>query len=83
MYMLLFLFFFPAPSQAPSNIMWIQDGSQVSLGWEPVRPLANESDVMGYKVSDFPSHTLLSSKQLLLFPLCFFSLCCFPLLSML
>ncbi|XP_009997714.1 PREDICTED: contactin-5, partial [Chaetura pelagica] len=38
------------PSQAPSNIMWIQDGSQVSLGWEPVRPLANESDVMGYKV---------------------------------
>ncbi|KAH0625179.1 hypothetical protein JD844_033367, partial [Phrynosoma platyrhinos] len=38
------------PSQAPSNIMWIQDGSHVSLGWEPVRPLANESDVMGYKV---------------------------------
>uniref|UniRef100_A0A670IP71 Contactin-5 n=1 Tax=Podarcis muralis TaxID=64176 RepID=A0A670IP71_PODMU len=38
------------PSQAPSNIMWIQDGSHVSLGWEPVKPLANESDVMGYKV---------------------------------
>ncbi|XP_077197612.1 contactin-5 [Paroedura picta] len=38
------------PSQAPSNIMWIQDGSHISLGWEPVRPLANESDVMGYKV---------------------------------
>ncbi|XP_075773205.1 contactin-5 [Pelodiscus sinensis] len=38
------------PSQAPSNIMWMQDGSHVSLGWEPVRPLANESDVMGYKV---------------------------------
>ncbi|RMC07378.1 hypothetical protein DUI87_16843 [Hirundo rustica rustica] len=38
------------PSQAPGNIMWIQDGSHVSLGWEPVRPLANESDVMGYKV---------------------------------
>ncbi|XP_009959184.1 PREDICTED: contactin-5, partial [Leptosomus discolor] len=38
------------PSQAPSNIIWIQDGSHVSLGWEPVRPLANESDVMGYKV---------------------------------
>ncbi|NWV68980.1 CNTN5 protein, partial [Malurus elegans] len=38
------------PSQAPGNIMWIQEGSHVSLGWEPVRPLANESDVMGYKV---------------------------------
>ncbi|CAM4349016.1 contactin-5 isoform X1 [Caretta caretta] len=38
------------PSQAPTNIMWMQDGSHVSLGWEPVRPLANESDVMGYKV---------------------------------
>ncbi|XP_003430665.3 contactin-5 [Ornithorhynchus anatinus] len=39
------------PSQAPQNIMWEQQGSQVSLGWEPVRPLANESEVMGYKVS--------------------------------
>uniref|UniRef100_A0A452IKK3 Contactin-5 n=1 Tax=Gopherus agassizii TaxID=38772 RepID=A0A452IKK3_9SAUR len=39
------------PSQAPTNIIWMQDGSHVSLGWEPVRPLANESDVMGYKVS--------------------------------
>ncbi|XP_068936771.1 contactin-5 [Petaurus breviceps papuanus] len=38
------------PSQAPSNIMWEQQGSQVSLGWEPVRPLANESEVVGYKV---------------------------------
>lgn len=66
--------FFPlAPSQAPSNIMWIQDGSHVSLGWEPVRPLANESDVMGYKVSASPSlFTLLSSKWLLFFPVGFF-----------
>ncbi|MBN3297925.1 CNTN5 protein, partial [Amia calva] len=38
------------PSQAPSNLMWIQDGDNVSLGWEPVRSLDNESDVMGYKV---------------------------------
>ncbi|XP_030056084.1 contactin-5 [Microcaecilia unicolor] len=38
------------PSQPPSNIEWMQDGSQVSLAWEPVRSLANESDVMGYKV---------------------------------
>uniref|UniRef100_A0A452S187 Contactin-5 n=1 Tax=Ursus americanus TaxID=9643 RepID=A0A452S187_URSAM len=38
------------PSQAPSNLRWEQQGSQLSLGWEPVRPLANESEVMGYKV---------------------------------
>nr|XP_045002227.1 contactin-5 isoform X2 [Jaculus jaculus] len=38
------------PSEAPSNLRWEQQGSQVSLGWEPVRPLANESEVMGYKV---------------------------------
>nr|XP_015197270.1 PREDICTED: contactin-5 isoform X3 [Lepisosteus oculatus] len=38
------------PSQPPSNLMWIQDGDNVSLGWEPVKSLDNESDVMGYKV---------------------------------
>ncbi|XP_006907562.1 contactin-5 [Pteropus alecto] len=38
------------PSQAPSNLRWEQQGSQLSLGWEPVKPLANESEVMGYKV---------------------------------
>ncbi|XP_075448568.1 contactin-5 isoform X2 [Ascaphus truei] len=38
------------PSQAPSIVKWMRDGSHVSLGWEVVRPLANESDVMGYKV---------------------------------
>ncbi|KAG9491327.1 hypothetical protein GDO78_000040 [Eleutherodactylus coqui] len=38
------------PSQAPSTVRWIRNGSHVSLGWEAVRSLANESDVMGYKV---------------------------------
>ncbi|XP_036758713.2 contactin-5 [Manis pentadactyla] len=38
------------PSQAPSNLRWDQQGPQLSVGWEPVRPLANESEVMGYKV---------------------------------
>ncbi|XP_063112265.1 contactin-5 [Cavia porcellus] len=38
------------PSQAPSNLRWEQQGPQVALGWEPVRPLANESEVLGYKV---------------------------------
>lgn len=46
-----FTFYFAAPSQAPGNLRWEQQGSALSLGWEPVRPLANESEVMGYKVS--------------------------------
>lgn len=43
--------YFAAPSQAPANLRWEQQGSELSLGWEPVSPLANESEVMGYKVS--------------------------------
>ncbi|KAJ8368638.1 hypothetical protein SKAU_G00086660 [Synaphobranchus kaupii] len=39
------------PSQPPSNLMWIQEGNNVSLVWEPVRSMDNESDVTGYKVS--------------------------------
>lgn len=50
---LTFAFYFVAPSQAPNNLRWEQQGSQLSLDWEPVRPLANESEVMGYKVSVF------------------------------
>lgn len=46
-----FPFYLTAPSEPPGNLRWEQQGSQVSLGWEPVRPLANESEVMGYKVS--------------------------------
>uniref|UniRef100_A0A8C5LQK3 Contactin-5 n=1 Tax=Leptobrachium leishanense TaxID=445787 RepID=A0A8C5LQK3_9ANUR len=38
------------PSQAPSSVKWMRNGPHVSLGWEAVRSLANESDVMGYKV---------------------------------
>ncbi|MEJ1272737.1 hypothetical protein NN561_003590 [Cricetulus griseus] len=40
------------PSEPPGNLRWEQQGSQVSLGWEPVRPLANESEVMGYKLEE-------------------------------
>lgn len=46
-----FTSYLAAPSQAPANLRWEQQGSELSLGWEPVRPLANESEVMGYKVS--------------------------------
>ncbi|XP_062891419.1 contactin-5-like isoform X2 [Mobula hypostoma] len=38
------------PSQAPHNLQWHQEGSSVSLGWEPVQNHANESKVAGYKV---------------------------------
>ncbi|XP_063286580.1 contactin-5 [Pelobates fuscus] len=38
------------PSQAPSIVDCKRNGPHVSLGWEAVRSLANESDVKGYKV---------------------------------
>ncbi|XP_018619602.2 contactin-5 [Scleropages formosus] len=38
------------PSRAPSNLMWIQEGENVSLGWEPVKAMDNESVIIGYKV---------------------------------
>lgn len=50
-----------APSQAPGNLRWEQQGSELSLGWEPVQPLVNESEVMGYKVSSLRlCHALMS-----------------------
>ncbi|XP_076850382.1 contactin-5 isoform X2 [Brachyhypopomus gauderio] len=38
------------PSHPPSNVMWIQEGNNVSLSWDPVKAMNNESDVIGYKV---------------------------------
>ncbi|KAI5085273.1 contactin-5, partial [Silurus meridionalis] len=38
------------PSQAPVNVVWIQEGNNVSLSWDPVKALHNESDVIGYRV---------------------------------
>ncbi|XP_048836927.1 contactin-5 isoform X1 [Brienomyrus brachyistius] len=40
----------PPPDRPPSNLMWIQEGDNVSLGWEPVKAMDNESEVIGYKV---------------------------------
>lgn len=39
-----------APAQPPTNLMWIQEGNNVSLSWEPVKAKENESDVIGYMV---------------------------------
>ncbi|XP_068613008.1 contactin-5-like [Brachionichthys hirsutus] len=38
------------PAQPPANLMWIQEGNNVSLSWDPVKAKNNESDVIGYKV---------------------------------
>ncbi|XP_064831473.1 contactin-5-like [Oncorhynchus masou masou] len=38
------------PVQPPANLMWIQEGTNVSLNWEPVKSKDNESNVIGYKV---------------------------------
>ncbi|XP_067316345.1 contactin-4 isoform X2 [Pseudorasbora parva] len=40
----------PPPSQPPSKVMWNTSNSKIILNWEQVKPLENESDVMGYKV---------------------------------
>lgn len=41
---------FSAPSLPPGNLMWIQEGNNVSLSWDPVKARDNESEVIGYKV---------------------------------
>ncbi|KAM6973745.1 contactin-5 [Aplochiton taeniatus] len=38
------------PVQPPSNLMWIQEGNNVSLSWDPVKSSENESVVIGYTV---------------------------------
>uniref|UniRef100_A0AAQ5X9V5 Contactin-5 n=1 Tax=Amphiprion ocellaris TaxID=80972 RepID=A0AAQ5X9V5_AMPOC len=38
------------PAQSPTNLMWIQEGNNVSLSWDPVKAKDNESDVIGYMV---------------------------------
>ncbi|XP_059426589.1 contactin-4 isoform X3 [Carassius carassius] len=40
----------PPPSQPPSKVMWNASNSKIILNWEQVKPLENESEVMGYKV---------------------------------
>uniref|UniRef100_A0A8C1LTR9 Contactin-5 n=1 Tax=Cyprinus carpio TaxID=7962 RepID=A0A8C1LTR9_CYPCA len=39
-----------APSLPPGNLMWIQEGNNVSLSWDPVKARDNESEIIGYKV---------------------------------
>lgn len=39
-----------APRRPPGNISWTFSGSSLSLKWDPVVPLRNESTITGYKV---------------------------------
>lgn len=38
------------PALPPANLAWIQEGNNVSLSWDPVKALDNESAVIGYMV---------------------------------
>lgn len=41
----------PAPNRHPGNVSWKADGSWVTLRWDQVTAMHNESAVLGYKVS--------------------------------
>ncbi|XP_034296428.1 contactin-6-like isoform X4 [Pantherophis guttatus] len=40
----------PPPSQHPINIVWRLTNSKICLNWDHVKTMANESDVLGYKI---------------------------------
>uniref|UniRef100_A0A670JG64 Contactin-3 n=1 Tax=Podarcis muralis TaxID=64176 RepID=A0A670JG64_PODMU len=40
------------PSQPPGNVVWNVTDSRVMLNWEQVHAMENESEVIGYKVSN-------------------------------
>ncbi|XP_066554152.1 contactin-3 [Amia ocellicauda] len=40
----------PPPSQPPGNIEWSLIGSKLTLNWDPVTAMENESEVTGYQV---------------------------------
>ena len=40
-----------APNRPPGNVFWKTDGSWVTVRWDHVKALGNESAVLGYKVS--------------------------------
>ncbi|KAF3847429.1 hypothetical protein F7725_020457 [Dissostichus mawsoni] len=55
------------PAQPPTNLMWIQEGNNVTLNWDPVKAKDNESDVIGYMDYDWirdPFHQESSTEKL-------------------
>lgn len=49
----LLLLLLSAPSQPPAKVMWNTSDSKIILNWEQVKALENESEVTGYKVSNW------------------------------
>uniref|UniRef100_A0A8C2AA82 Contactin 2 n=1 Tax=Cyprinus carpio TaxID=7962 RepID=A0A8C2AA82_CYPCA len=49
----------PPPSRPPGNVSWKVDGSWVTVRWDHVKSMDNESTVLGYKVSDTLCHPTL------------------------
>uniref|UniRef100_A0A7N8XWK6 Contactin 2 n=1 Tax=Mastacembelus armatus TaxID=205130 RepID=A0A7N8XWK6_9TELE len=41
----------PPPNRPPVNVSWNAEGSQVTVRWDHVKAMHNESAVLGYKVS--------------------------------
>lgn len=62
-----------APNRPPSNISWKTDASWVTVRWDPVTAMDNESAVLGYKVSDMSR----TCTFIIYHVLCSLSLCVF------
>ncbi len=48
-----------APNRPPGNVSWKTVGSSVTVRWDHVKSMDNESAVLGYKVSDTHCHPTL------------------------
>lgn len=57
--LLLLISSFLAPNRPPGNVSWKVDGSWVTVRWDHVKSMDNESAVLGYKVSDTQCHRTL------------------------
>lgn len=57
-----------APRRPPDNISWTFSSSSLSIKWDPVVPLRNESAVTGYKVREGPGRHWLVMNSSSVFP---------------
>lgn len=57
---------FSAPNRTPGNVSWKTDGSWVTVRWDHVKSMDNESTVQGYKVSGTRGHAVLDPNAVLL-----------------
>uniref|UniRef100_A0A8C2BEL6 Contactin-3 n=1 Tax=Cyprinus carpio TaxID=7962 RepID=A0A8C2BEL6_CYPCA len=59
----------PPPNRPPGNISWKIVGSWVTVRWDHVKSMDNESAVLGYKVSDMLPPNTMKSKNSITLPL--------------